>query len=176
MEVEALQRDLDAELKLLAYKQTKGEDTVTKGNVTTIERHRDALVYFAKEADEIKLQIEEKKIASDEQMEEVCAWSDGLDKVIEGVDAEIKHLGKCLGEAKQKLRTAKKESEKVTIEEEREQQLTFEKEKLEMRLEYKKKSKELKGSKKGKGLPGDSVMHTKLPKLSITKFDGSFDH
>ena len=38
----------------------------------------------------------------------------------------------------------------------------------------KKKSEEL-GSKKGKGLSGDSGMHAKLPKLSITKFDGSFE-
>ena len=82
MEVEALQKDLDAKLKLLAYKQTKGEDIVSKGNATTIERHRDTLVHLAKEADEIKLKIEEKKIASGEQMDEVCAWSDGIDKVV----------------------------------------------------------------------------------------------
>ena len=44
-----------------------------------------------------------------------------------------------------------------------------------MKLEYEKKSEEFKTSKKGKGLPGDSGMHVKLPKLSITKFDGSFD-
>lgn len=119
MEVEALQKDLDAKLKLLAYKQTKGEDIVSKGNATTIERHRDALVHLAKEADEIKLKIEEKKIASGEQMDEVCAWGDGIDKVIQGVDAEIEHLGKCLGEAKQKSRKAEKESEKATIAEER---------------------------------------------------------
>lgn len=62
---------------------------MTKGNVTTIERHR-------------------------EQMDEVCAWSNRRDKVIEGLDAEIEHLGKCL-EAKQKLRMAEKESEKATI-------------------------------------------------------------
>ena len=42
-------------------------------------------------------------------MPEVCAWSDGIDKVVEGVDAEIEHLLKCLGEAKQKSRTAEKE-------------------------------------------------------------------
>ena len=110
MEVEALQKDLDAKLKLLSYKQTKGEDIATKGNATTIERHRDALVYLAKEADESKLKIDEEKIASGEQMVEVCAWSVWIDKVIEGVDAEIEHLWKCLGEAKQKLWTAEKES------------------------------------------------------------------
>ena len=51
MEVEALQKDLDAKLKLLAHKQMKGEDIVSKGNATTIERHWDALVHLPKEAD-----------------------------------------------------------------------------------------------------------------------------
>ena len=171
MEVEALQKDLDAKLKLLAYKQTKGEDIVSKGNATTIERHRDALVHLAKEADEIKLKIEEKKIASGDQMDEVCAWGDGIDKVIQGVDAEIEHLGKCLGEAKQKSRSAEKESEKATIAEEREHQLAFEKEKLEMKLEYERKSEEFKKGKQGE----TSGTHAKLPKLSITKFDGTFE-
>ena len=75
---------------------------MTKGKAKTIERNQDVLVYLGKEANKIKLKIEETKIASGEQMEEVCAWSDGIDKVVEGVDAEIEHLGKCLGEAKQK--------------------------------------------------------------------------
>ncbi|PFX34531.1 hypothetical protein AWC38_SpisGene527 [Stylophora pistillata] len=71
MELEALQKNLDAKLKLLAYKQEKGKGIVDKANATTIGRHRDALVCLAKEADEIKLKIEEKKIAKGEQMDEV---------------------------------------------------------------------------------------------------------
>ena len=126
---------------------------------------------MAKEADEIKLKIKEKKLASGEQMAEVCAWSDGIHKVVEGVDAEIEHLVKCLGEAKQKSRTAEKESEKATIAEEREHQLAFQKEKLEMKLEYERKSEEFKKGKQGE----TSGTHAKLPKLPITKFDGTFE-
>ena len=144
---------------------------MTKGKATTIERNQDVLVYLGKEANKIKLKIEERKVASGEQMEEVCAWSDGIDKVVEGVDAEIEHLGKCLGEAKQKSRIAEKESKKVTIAEEREHQLAFEKEKLEMKLEYERKSEEFKKGKLGE----TSGTHAKLPKLSITKFDGTFE-
>lgn len=174
MELEALQKNLDAKLKLLAYKQEKGKGIVDKANATTIGRHRDGLVCLAKEADEVKLKIEEKKIAKGEQMDEVCAWSNEIDKVIEGVDAEIEYLGKCLGEVKKKSQMAEKESEKATIAKEREEQLAFEKAQWEMKLDYEKKSEEL-GSKKGKGLSGDTGMHAKLPKLSITKFDGSFE-
>ena len=54
---------------------------MTKGKATTIERNQDVLVYLGKEANKIKLKIEEMKIASGEQMEEVhvCAWSDGIE-------------------------------------------------------------------------------------------------
>ena len=43
--------------------------------------------------------------------------------------------------------------------------------KLEMKLEYEKKSEEFKKGKQGE--PNGS--HAKLPKLSITKFDGTFE-
>ena len=122
----------------------KGQDIVTKGNATALRRHRDALVYLAKEADMIKLKIEGMKMARSEKMDQVCAWSDKIDKSIEGVDAEIEHLGKCLGEVKQKSQMAEKESEEATIVKEREQHLAFEKEKLKKKLEYEKKSEEFK--------------------------------
>ena len=52
------------------------------------------------------------------------------------------------------------------------QQIEFERQKLEMKLEYEKKSEELK-----KGKSGDSEnAQAKLPKLSITNFDGSFEN
>ncbi|PFX28961.1 hypothetical protein AWC38_SpisGene6275 [Stylophora pistillata] len=111
MELETLQKDLDAELRLLAYKQENGKGIVDKANATTIGRHRDALVCLAKEAQEIKLKFEEKKIAKGEQMDEVCAWSNEIDKVIEGVDPEIEYLGKCLREANKSWRDINSEGE-----------------------------------------------------------------
>lgn len=106
--------------------------------------HRDVLVYLAKEADKIKLKIEGTKIPRSEKMDQVCTWSGKIDKSIEGVDAEIKHLGEFLGEVKQKSQMAEKESEKATITKEREQHLAFEKEKLKTKLEYEKTSEEFK--------------------------------
>ena len=60
---------------------------------------------------------------------------------IEGVDAKIEYLRKCLNEARQ---LAKKEKEDELRSIEREKQFEFEKEKLEMKLEYEKKSEEFK--------------------------------
>ena len=60
----------------------------------------------------------------------------------------------------------------IAVDREGEQQLEFAKQKLEMKLEYEKKSEEL---KKGKSRDSGNAQ-AKLPKLSITKFDGSFEN
>ena len=77
-------------------------------------------------------------------------------------------------ELRQKSKLAEKESEDAIVTKEREEQLEFERKKLELKLEFEKKSEELGGNSK-KGKSGDSGMHAKLPKLSRTKFDGSFE-
>ena len=125
----------------------KGEDILSKGNTTTIERHRDGLVALAKQADEIKMKVEQEKLAKGEALEEVCTWGCGIDKRIESVDTEIEHLGKCLREAKMQSQLTEKENEGALAAKEMEQQLEFERQKLEMKLEYEKKSEELKKRK-----------------------------
>lgn len=82
--------------------------------------------------------------------------------------AEFEYLRKCLSEARQQLQLAEREKEDELLSIEREKQLEFKKEKLEMKLEYGKKSEEFKKGKQG-NLNG---LQAKLPKLSITKFDG----
>ena len=104
-------------------------------------------------------------------MEEVGGWICEIDSKIEGVDVEIEFLRKCLSEARQQSQLAKKEKEDELLAKEREKQLQFEKEKLEMKLEYEKKSEEFKKGKQGES----SGSHAKLPKLSITKFDGTLE-
>ena len=66
-------------------------------------------MYLTKEADEIKLKMERKKIATSEQMEEVWAWSDKIDKGVEGVDAEINQTPrKVFGESQAKIANGQK--------------------------------------------------------------------
>ena len=168
MDLEKLIKEVGTKLQLLEFKKSKGKDIVEKKNTTTLERHVDALATLAKEVDEVKVKIEEKKLEEGLSMEEVCTWSNEIDEKIEGVDAEIEYLRKCLNEARQ-LAEKEKEDELRSIE--REKQLEFEKEKLEMKLEYEKKSEEFKKGKQGES----NGSQAKLPKLSITKFDGTFE-
>ena len=166
-----LDKLLNTKLQLLEFKQSKGKEIVAKKNITTLERHADALAALAREVDEVKVKIETKKLREGASIEEVGERSSGIDEKIEGVDIEVEHLRKCLSEARQHSKLAEKEKEDELLAIEREKQLQFEKEKLEMKLEYEKKSEEFK--KGNQGEPSGS--HAELPKLTITKFGGTFE-
>ncbi|XP_074629800.1 uncharacterized protein LOC141887949 [Acropora palmata] len=169
--MDKLLKEIATKLQLLEFKQNKTKDIVEKGNTATIERYREALVALAKEVDVVKGKIEEKKLEGGESMDEVCTWSSEIDAKIEGVDAEIDYLGRHLREKRQQSELAEKEGEEALLEKEREKQLKFEKEKLEMKLKYEEKSAELRNGKQGES----SGSHAKLPKLSITKYDGTYE-
>ena len=171
MALATLLKEIETKLQLLQFKQGKGKDIVEKGNTTTLERHVDALAALAKEVDELKVKIEGKKLEEGDSMDEVGGWSNTIDAKIEGVDDEIEHLRKCLSETRQQSQLAKREKEDELLAKEREKQLQFEKEKLDMKLDYEKKSEEFKKGNQGES----SGSHAKLPKLSITKYDGTYE-
>lgn len=108
MDLEKLIKEIGTKLQLLEFKRSKGKDIVAKKNTATLERHVDALATLAKEVDEVKVKIEEKKLEEGLSMEEVCTWSNEIDEKIEGVDAEIEYLRKCLNEARQLAEKEKK--------------------------------------------------------------------
>ena len=128
MDLEKLTKEIETKLQLLELKRQKGKEIVAKKNNSALERHVDALVTLAKEVDEIKVRVEEKKLEKGLPMDEVCKWSSEIDENIEGVDAEIEYLRKCLSEARQQLQLAEKEKEDELLSIEREKQLEFEKE------------------------------------------------
>ena len=58
--MEALSNELTTKLQFLEFKNTKTQETVQGGNVETTERHLNALRKLSREADDLKLKIEEK--------------------------------------------------------------------------------------------------------------------
>lgn len=89
MDLEKLTKEIGTRLQLLEFKKSRGEDIVERKNTTTLGRHVDGLATLAKEVEEVKVKIEEKKLEEGLSMEEVRTWSNEIDEKIEGVDAEI---------------------------------------------------------------------------------------
>ena len=105
--MEALTSDLDVQLKLLKFTQGKTKAIVQKG----IERHRDALRAVVKKVESVKTKIEQAKLESGVQVDELTKWSAAVEAQQETADEEITHLSERLVQMNYKTRMQAKESE-----------------------------------------------------------------
>lgn len=162
--MEALNKDLTAKLQLLQFKDAKTEGIVQAGNVETIDRHLDALRRLSREADDLKLQIEQEKITNGVTLEDVTIWSGEIEAKLASVDESVVVAGKRLNEMKKEASMAGEEIEEVSLHKKRKEQLDFERAQLELKLEYEKKTAEVIKTQK---VPSKAE-GAKLPKLTIT--------
>ena len=105
--MEALTSDLDVQLKLLKFTQGKTKAIVQKG----IERHRDALRAVVKKVESVKTKIEQAKLESGVQVDELTKRSAAVEAQQETADEEITHLSERLVQMNYKTRMQAKESE-----------------------------------------------------------------
>ena len=66
----------------------------------TIERHLNVLRKLSREADDLKLQIEEKKVSSGVALDDVTTWSNEVEAKLARVDESVVVTGKRLNEIK----------------------------------------------------------------------------
>ena len=170
--MEALTSELDVQLKLLKFAQGKTKAIVEKANREGIERHRDALRAIVKKVESVKTKIEQAKLESGVQVDELTEWSAAVEAQQETADEEITHLSDRLVQMNYKTRMQAKESEEELAERDRQKQLAFERTQLEMRLTYEKKIEETKQAKTTEPTSTQAAKTAKLPKLVITKFRG----
>ena len=108
----ALTSELEVQLKLLMFTQGKTKGIVEKANTEGIERHRDALRAIVKRIESVKTQIEQAKLESGVQVDELLKWSAGVEAQQATVDEETriyrKHLLKSSIKQVWKRRNAKK--------------------------------------------------------------------
>ena len=170
--MEALTSELDVQLKLLKFTQGKTKAIVEKANRKGIERHRDALRAIVKKIESVKTKIEQAKLESGVQVDELTKWNAGVEAQQETADEEITHLSEKLVQMNYKTRMQAKECEEELAERDRQKQLDFERTQLEMRLTYEKKIEKTRQSKTTEPTSTQAAKTAKLPKLVITKFRG----
>ena len=117
---------------------------------------------------EARQKLEERKIEDSEGASAITSWSEEIENKISMVD-DVDKLAAFLTEAE------KRETEKA-----RQAQLKFEKELIERKFKYHKELEEkdqqdsiFEESQDAKQTQGSSI-DAKLPKLTITKFDGTY--
>lgn len=118
------------------------------------------------------MKIEQAKLESGVQVDELTEWSAAVEAQQETADEEITHLSDRLVQMNYKTKMQAKESEEELAERDRQKQLAFERTQLEMRSTYEKKIEETKQAKTTEPTSIQAAKTAKLPKLVITKFRG----
>lgn len=169
--MDALIKEINAKLQLLALTEAKTKGIMEGGNMETIQRHLDALKGISKGVDDLKLQIEQAKITKGETPEEVIAWSGEIEAKLASIDQGVVGASKRLTELKTEANLAGQEVEEAALQKKRKEQLDFERAQLELKLEYDKKAADV---NKHQSAPTKRD-GAKLPKLTITKFNGTYE-
>ena len=144
-----------------------------------IKRHREALNTIANQIDTLKLQVVEEKFKASHSKEDIALWSQEIEQQVAQVDTQVTNINEYLASLKLEEDSKAQESENEFKAKEREDQLRFERAQLEQTLEYERKIEETKKnyatkSSEAKANPAASEgVRTKLPKRTITKFNGS---
>ncbi|KAK3700056.1 hypothetical protein QZH41_004347 [Actinostola sp. cb2023] len=165
----AMEEKLNVKLKLLDLTRGKTKGVTETRNIDKIKRQKDLIEGVLKAVELLKIEVEESKLESGESIEEIQEWGQQIDEKIAFADDDMSTLSKCMKEY-----NTWEENERITKQEmistrQRKKQLKFEKEKLEMKAKF--------------GDAKDAVRKTftdnprvKLPKLSITPYDGKLEN
>jgi hypothetical protein len=153
------EKKLDTKLKQLAIAVGRSKQALESGKTESIKRHLQALREIIREANNAKQAAEAVKIDNSEDIEKIDEWNNEVEAKLEIADAEIERLQKWISE--------KELSEEIVAEEGRlKLELAMHEKKLKMQHELSKTEPEIKEFA--------SFQTAKLPKLVISKFDGSF--
>ena len=102
--------ELAALIKQLQLNAAKCDSIIAQGNSERIERQQDALKQLAVVVDNKRRQIEHNKIAANEDLTDVMAWSEKVEEEIARADVQIELLAKHMRENKQKAEAEERNS------------------------------------------------------------------
>ena len=172
--MESLESTLQGKLKAVTFTLSKTDSILEKRNKITIQRHKDSLNSMLNAIQTLKQQIEEAKFTNGESEEDVGDWGKSVEARIEQVDAKVTSLSKVIGDLEIEEKARQQEEQCKLVNTTRQDQLEFERKQYELKFEFEAKIDEL----KNKNMTS-SIEHTekasaaKLPKLVITKFNGT---
>jgi len=157
-EVTEKEAELDTKLVQLKLVTERSERILATGKRETIKRHVETLQSVNSASNECKRIVEEEKIARKTSMADISNWNDELELVFEATDLQIARLNEWL--------VNEERSSKVAAQEEQfKAELKLHEQKLRMQSEISSPKPETQEC---------LTRNAKLPKLVITKFNGSF--
>lgn len=155
--MEATEANLEIKVTQLKMSIGKTNTIVEAGKPEAIERHLSTLRSLTTEINRMRLEVEATKLGAKEEIADIEAWNSGIDAQLEKADCEVDKMRTWIDDRK-------REAEAVVKQEE----LKFHKAKIEMQAEI----QAAPHPQQATTTPSD--IQAKLPKLMITKFDGTY--
>eukprot|EP00794_Sanderia_malayensis_P007573 gene7573-biopygen6100 len=173
--IEEKTKKIQNKFRLLKFTQQETARIINKNNVKALERHINS---FNKNIDDIHTlisEVQELKIEADEELEEVRSWSLKIEADLAEFEDSIEELQKRVKLLKKEEKAAEsREEEEVKAEARRreyDEALKLEEAKMQMKKQVEKEIMELKPSRDQQQQQPTKV---KLPKLVISKFQGTY--
>ena len=167
--MENLQADVKGKVKLLDCTLGKTNKILKSNSVLAITRHREVLTTIVASLDQVRLEVLDEAIDS---------WTAGIEGHVAEVNTKLPLLSECLSKIKAEEDLHTKEKESTLRAKEHEEHLAFERAELKhkQKLQYELTIEECKKNQttKASEIKTSEAQRTKLPKLTIAKFNGSY--
>ena len=170
--VEALQKKIDIKFKTLNLVEKETSRVLGRRKIKELEKHLQNLENKLEEIQELKYKKQEKMVEEEKDTMEIEKWSRDLDEQVARFDEPMEMIQIVIKEVKEAQDDDVRREQEHEEERRMERRLEEERRVTEMKLELKKKYED-KREDQSKKLPADSTTKVKLPKLVITKFEGT---
>ena len=159
--------ELDTKVKFLYFKLNQTHDEIVeKQERQSLERHQSSITSIVSAVDTLKSAVEEKKFTKAESEDAIKTWSGEIEKHLEKADQATTRVRSAIQAIDME------EQEKKAFENHK-QQMEFEQEILEQKAEFEKNREQKAATQETEECKTSSA--AKLPKLSITKFNGRIE-
>ena len=170
--MDELLKQIDNKRELVRVTRDALKRAIENRSLTSIDRQKGTITKTANEIYEIKVNVQAIRIEKGDKAEDIQTWTENIDQELEIWDREINDANKATTEWKQQedKESTMREQEKVAEarREIHEEQLEFDKVHFEQKLQH-----EMKLEKARKEHEKSASTNVKLPKLGITKFNGT---
>ena len=139
-------KSMKTKIKLIKLTDEETQRTIEKGHVPSLERQQRVLKTKLEEVYSLKVEIQEFKIQSDEETDNIREWSSDIDSQLTTFEGNIEKLESVIKELNKRSLEQTKQDEEQLIEQMKkkqfEREMKFEEEKFEQRMVYEKKIEE----------------------------------
>ena len=169
--------DLDGKIRTLNFRVKKTDEILQKDDRVALERHKTLLESMATAVTTLKESIEEKKFTEGEMEEKIQEWAADVEAAVDEADTCMRQLADKIEQIDRHVRHEAalfEHKRAITLEKEKiQQQQEFEEQAHAEELAFEKKKLELQQAQKSTETTGATSEVAIMPKLVITKFDGT---